>query len=333
MASASIDLRSAEDVSDVLNVTFRLIRARWRIFLKSIFYLGGPPLILGIGSLGATGLAVMYGGTDPGLGLAGRLIAGFSVSGLLMLVGTALSITGTLAVVRLYVEGDGAPFDVGEVWSVAKGSVLGVIGLQMLNGLAVVVLFPIAIIPCLGALAWLAWMLFVTVRYFFLAIPLRVIEGPSAFQAVSRAGSLVKNYFWDTLGVFMVIYVVQSILSTVFVLPFQVLVMSGNLHNLDVQSLPSWMLAGLGGLFLLAMTGSILTTGVMYIAGAVQAFTLKDRKEEAGVEARVSQLEQEAAESAEGKAGSSDGDHQVEENEDGSVSTDPGDSFSADDDR
>ncbi len=303
MASASIDLRSAEDVSGVLNLTFQLIRARWRLFLKAIFYFGGGPLILAIGCFGGGVLALLHGGTgiESQPGLLGAMGLGFAAAVLLGVLGTGLAIAGTLAVVRLHVEKGDEPYDVNDVWDVTKSSVLGVIGLQILNGLAIMVLVPIAVIPCLGAIAWMAWVLFVTVRYFFLAIPLRVIEDNSAFQSISRAGSLVKNYFWDTAGIFLVIYMVQTLLSTVFMLPFQLLVFSGELHNLNAGSLPGWMLAGLGGLFLLAMAGSILMSGVMYVAGAVQAFTLKDRKEEAGVEARVQQLEQEVAEDGDGK--------------------------------
>jgi len=302
MASASIDLRSAEDVSGVLNLTFQLIRARWRLFLKAVFYFGGAPLILAIGCFGGGGLVLLYGGTgiESQPGLLGAMGFGFAAAVLLGILGTALAIAGTLAVVRLHVEKGDEPYDVNDVWEVAKSSVLGVIGLQILNGLAIMVLVPIAVIPCLGAIAWMAWVLFVTVRYFFLAIPLRVIEGNSALQSISRAGSLVKNYFWDTAGIFLVIYMVQTILSTVFMLPFQLLMFSGEVHNLDAGSLPGWMLAGLGALFLLALAGSILLSGVMYVAGAVQAFTLKDRKEEAGVEARVEQLEQEVVEDGDG---------------------------------
>jgi len=323
MASASIDLRSAEDVADVLNLTFQLIRARWRLFLKTVFYLGGAPLVLGIGCFGAGGLGLLYGGTalEAQSGLPGGTILAFVAAGLLSLVGTGLAITGVLAVVRLYVERGGESFGLGDVWSIAKSGVLGVIGIQILNGLAIFVLFPLAIIPCLGQLGWLGWMLFVTVRYFYLAVPLRVIERNSAFQAISRAGTLVKNYFWDTAGIFLAVYMVQTILSSAFVLPFQFLAFSGGLNNLDAASLPGWMLAGLGGLFLLAIAGSILMSGVMYIAAAVQAYSLKDRKEEAGVEARVEKLEEEAAERAEGLA-ATDGANRDEEGASGSNTDD-----------
>jgi hypothetical protein len=78
-------------------------------------------------------------------------------------------------------------------------------------------------------------------------------------------------------------------------LPFQIVVMSTEFHNLDLDSLPGWLLAGAGGLFPLATVASVLVSGIMYVAATVQTYVLKERKEEASVEARVERLEEEAA--------------------------------------
>lgn len=296
MSTGSIPLRQARGVADVLNVTFRLLRARWRLFLKSVFYFGAPPVVLGFGCvLGAVvALAAGLGGGEAESGLVGGAVLGLALGMVFLTVGSALAVTGMLAIVRLYDEQGSAPVTVGEVWSTAYSRVPGVLGLQVLNGVAILILMPIVVIPCLGALAFIAWTMFVTVRYFYLAIPLRVLDDHSVFSAISDAGTLVQNYFWETAGVFFVVYVVQTIFSSAFMLPFQVVVYGGELHNLSLESLPGWMIAGFGAAFLMGLAGSVLMTGVMYVAAAIQTYALKERKEDAGVEARVEQLEREA---------------------------------------
>lgn len=295
MSTGSIVLREARGVADVLNVTFRLLRARWRLFLKTVFYFGAPPVILGFGCVVGAVVALVFGldGGESSSGLLGGAFLGLGMGMLFLMVGSALAVTGMLAIVRLYDERGAAPTTVGEVWSVSISRFPGVLGLQILNGLAILLLMPIVAIPCLGALAFVAWTLFVTVRYFYLAIPVRVLDDRSAFNSISHAGTLVQNYFWETAGVFFVIYVVQTIFSSAFMLPFQVVVYGGELHNLNLESLPGWMIAGFAAAFLMGLAGSVLMTGVMYVAAAVQTYALKERKEDAGVEARVEQLERE----------------------------------------
>lgn len=295
MSTGSIVLREARGVADVLNVTFRLLRARWRLFLKTVFYFGAPPVILGFGCVVGAVVALVFGldGGESSSGLLGGAFLGLGMGMLFLMVGSALAVTGMLAIVRLYDERGAASTTVGEVWSVSISRFPGVLGLQILNGLAILLLMPIVAIPCLGALAFVAWTLFVTVRYFYLAIPVRVLDDRSAFNSISHAGTLVQNSFWETAGVFFVIYVVQTIFSSAFMLPFQVVVYGGELHNLNLESLPGWMIAGFAAAFLMGLAGSVLMTGVMYVAAAVQTYALKERKEDAGVEARVEQLERE----------------------------------------
>lgn len=299
MSSPAFSLRHARGVASVLNVTFRLLRAHWLLFLKSIFYFGAPPLILGGASFGVGLLAYVLGieqtGSAASAGPLGGLIIGVGLGAVLMTVGTALAVTGILAVVYLHEEHPDADLALSDVWTITKSRVLGVLGLTLLQMIAIVILVPINVVPCLGALLFLAWTVFITVRVFFLALPIRVIENRSAFAAMSRAYELVRNDFWETASIFLVIYVVQMIISTAFMLPFQIVVYSGELHSLDAESLPGWLLAGFAGLLLLGMAGSVLVSGIMYVAAAVQTYALKERKEEASVEARVERLEAEVS--------------------------------------
>lgn len=296
MSTSSLSLRDPRGVADVLNVTFRLLRVRWALFLKTIFYFGAPPILLGIGALGIGILFLAVGTQDGGISSAVVGLGGITgvVGVILFMTGGTLAMTGILAVSILHEERNGASVSIMDVWALTKSHFFGVLGLYILQMLALFIFVPIIFIPCLGAIAFMAWTVFIMVRVFFLALPIRVIESDSVFSAISRSYSLVENYFWETAGIFFVIYVVQTIVSTTFMLPFQIVVMSTEFHNLDLESLPGWILAGAAGLFLLAMVASVLVSGIMYVAATVQTYALKERKEEASVEARVERLEEEA---------------------------------------
>lgn len=298
MSTSSIQFRKTRGVADVLNVTFRFVRAEWRLLIRSLFYFAAPLLIVGVGFFSVGSLDTLFALLqDPAGGFQspGLFFAGVALLILCTSVGTALGVTGVLAVVRLYEERGPNAFGLEEVWTLTRDRLLRVFGTQMLVGLAFMVAIPIVIIPCLGFVAFLAWVVFLSVRYLFLAVPIQVLEEGSFFDAFRRASSLVKGAFWQTAGVFLLAYVAQSIVGSLFVLPFQSLMFVSEFHDIDPAALTGWLGGLVAALFVLSMVGSLLMAALMYLAAAFQYYSLAEQKEAASVEARVERLEQEAA--------------------------------------
>ncbi len=295
MSTASLDPRTARGVTDVLNVTFRLLRARWALFGKAILYFGAPFFVLGMGLLFigiVAGAVLAETAISPGPGAVAGAGLGILAGIGLLLVGGALAITGIVAVVQLHVDTDTDEIALQAVWQRTKAHVWGVLGVQFLHVLALLVLAPIAVIPCLGALLWIGGAVFLTIRYFYLAVPVRVLEDTSVGGAISRAGTLVEDAFWQTAGVFLLVYVAQLILSTSITLPIQLFLAGGALHTLDIEALPAWIGAVAIGIVLLMVAVSVLGYGIMYGAATVQAYALIDQREGTSVEEDVAQLEQ-----------------------------------------
>lgn len=303
MSLSTIQLRKPRGVADVLNVTFRFVRAKWRLLLKSLFYFAAPLIIVGVGifALGPlNSLFALFQNPEQGFQAPGLFFFGLFLMMCCLSVGTAFGLTGVLAVVQLYDERGPEGFGLMDVWALTKERLLRVFGTQVLTGLAIGVAIPIVLIPCLGWLAFVAWVVFLSVRYFFLAVPLQVLEDGSFFDAFRRAGSLVQGAFWQTAGVFLLAYVAQSILGSLFVLPFQSLMFVSEFHNIDLEGLTGWFGAVIAVLFVLSMVGSLLMTALMYLAGAFQYYSLVEQKEAASLEAQVERLEQEAADATAG---------------------------------
>lgn len=307
MSSLSIDPRKARGVTNVLNVTFRLLRARWALFGKAILYFGAPLFILGMALLvGGILAAVVFGASGGAPGATGAAGLGVLIGVGLLLAGGALAIAGIVSIVRLHVDTETDEVTLEAVWQQTKASAWGVLGIQVMHGLSFLLLAPIGGIPCIGTLIVLGGMVYLTVRYFYLAVPVRVLYDTSAFSAISRAKQLVDGAFWQTAGVFLLVYVAQMILNASITLPVQLLMFSGSMHGLDADTLPAWMGAVAVGVFLLVIAISVLGYGIMYGAAAVQVYALTDQQSATSVEDDVAQLEREVDDERSGWTGGED---------------------------
>ena len=98
----------------------------------------------------------------------------------------------------------GREVDVRASYSYALSRLWGLIGLAILIGLVVGIGFILLIIPGVIFLVFLS-----------VAIPAFVIEKLGVTTAMSRSWNLVRNYWWHTLGVIAVTFVITWLIGTV----------------------------------------------------------------------------------------------------------------------
>jgi tetrahydromethanopterin S-methyltransferase subunit G len=304
-----LPLRAERGVADVLNVSFRFVRAYWRILLKSLLYLLVPPVVVGYGIFAAVGLeGIMTYFLDPQAIVQGKvsdtmlvgLGAGGAVASLLSFVGSALGMTAVLAVVRLHEEEGPEHVTFDRVLDHTKQRFGRVLGTQLGVTVALVVGAVIVLIPCLGALAYLAGLVFVSVRYLFLTIPIQVLADESFFGSFRRAGTVSKGRFWPTAGVALLTFVVVFVLSGVFTLPVQVIRFLGDFHA--TGGYPGWLKALFAGLLVLSNAGSVVSVTMQAVAGGVQYYNLEEQTWETSIEQQVQALERDL-EASEGREG------------------------------
>ncbi|MEM1054173.1 MAG: hypothetical protein AAGI52_01500 [Bacteroidota bacterium] len=222
----SIRFQKIRDAGGVLNASFELIRRNARELLVSFFAIVVPfALISGIGS-------AVY------LDQAGNLLAGGDmVSGdfdsltelfppayffsiLVGMLGTLISQAAAAGYVRLYREGAAGEITPGLLWEETRSLILPTLGYFIAVFLVVILSAVIWIVPCLGALAWFAFIVW-AYPYATVAWVSRMIESDSLVEALGRANVLVKGAWGFAFGALLLVGIVTFLVIFALAIPLQ----------------------------------------------------------------------------------------------------------------
>ena len=199
---------------------------------------------------------------------------GLFVSSLVSGVFSALaSIVVTGLIVRVVEQAlVGAKITAGDAWRLSKGRLFPLLGLTLLVGLGLSIVFaapialgvgvgllvnstPLAVLfGILGGLLGVAGSVFLFTRYVLLAAPALVLEGHGVFASFGRAAQLSRGQFWRLFGIYLLTNLITSLVGQVIAIPFAIL--GGVLLFLLPES---WALAGM----LLASNVSTVMIGAL----------------------------------------------------------------------
>ncbi|GGF43072.1 hypothetical protein GCM10011519_16190 [Marmoricola endophyticus] len=231
-------------LSDIFDAAFRTVRRNPKATigmgaLVGTAFLALPfvvTLVLGAtGAFGTSSLADPYA-SDPFGDVASALssvvssllsgLAGIVVAGLIVPVVTRAAL--------------GRRLTIGESWRLARGRLLALLGLTLLEALiAVVAVTVVALVavgvivgldePVLGVvlglllgLVALLGLLTVHVRWFQLAAPALVAERRGVLAAMARAGRLSRGSFWRLLGIWLLTGIVAGFVGNLLTVPLSV---------------------------------------------------------------------------------------------------------------
>ena len=168
---------------------------------------------------------------------------GLFVSSLVSGVFSALaSIVVTGLIVRVVEQSlVGSKITAGEAWQRSKGRLLPLLGLTLLVGLGLTIVFaapiglgvgvgllvdstPVAVLlGILGGLLGVTTSVFLFTRYVLLAAPALVLEGHGVFASFRRAAELSRGQFWRLLGIYLLTNLITSFVGQVIAIPFAIL--------------------------------------------------------------------------------------------------------------
>ena len=301
--ATKIILRKERDFGEVLNATFQFLRQNAGLLVKSLLFIAGPALALGVvinPFSGASGF--LFNPTELQAleveGWGAFFFARIAVGAVLSTFGWALAIAAVNEAVALYRERGPGEVEWEDVWRRARRSMWKVIGTSLLLVLLFGVALVIVLVPCLGALAYLVGFV-----YFGTALSLAFIaqaeEGAGAVASLGRSRALVRDYFWPTFGVVFVSGIIYYALSTCFSLPSIVITMLTAFHGIEGNAAPGAYGVLLMVFGVIAALGGVLAYAVPLVAIAFQYYSLVEQKERTGLMERVEAMEQAAQTSEE----------------------------------
>ena len=274
-----IDFYQTRDLGDKINVTFQFLRQNFGPLFKCLLYIAGPiSLITGIaaGIYQATLLSTTMGASTDPFDFT-TIISQGGVTSLLSLLATSVVITVVYEYLVLYMQANTLTTPtVSEVWERTKQDVLKVLLGVIVVSILVSIGFVFLIVPGFILLAALSFIFIIMIK-----------ERLSFGDAFSRCFSLVSGHYLSTLGLILVVVILQSIISLILVFPFTLVTgagifFSGSEDIMAQQSSGFYQILFIIGQVLSSFISQLLYA-ILLVAIAFQYANLVEKKESTGL--------------------------------------------------
>ncbi len=283
-----IQLFQQRDFGDKINATFQYISQNFRSLSLALLYIVGPvALVAGVASgimqSNLFNLAKLSGDADAGSDptAAFRMMQNlfspaFGIAALFSLLAILVVSLATYAHMKIYGRKtaqrletglEPVPISVAEVWEEMQAHI----------GRAMVVSVLSFIVTVVAAFFFVFPGIYVGV-VFSLAVAVVVFEGTDFGQTWNRCFTLIRDKWWSTFGLLIVMGIISGLVGLVFTFPasiISVLVGSKLLPNVD----GFWVVVG----NVLATVGGTLLRSIIYIALGFQYTNLVERQEGRGL--------------------------------------------------
>ncbi len=220
--AAKIELLKIRDLGEVVTDTFIFVRQNFKEMIKCFFIFCGFFLLAGA-LFGAMQQVKMLGtlnylkaGAPPQLFDPERIFANFGLEYFLQLfflmLGYIMIQVTTLSYMALYKEKGNMPPTTEEVWGYIKYFYFKLLGSGIVIGLLVIVATLLCILPGVYLYPIMA-----------LVFPIMVYENTSFGYAFNRSFKLIKENWWLTFGCIVIMSIIVSMASMIFLLPAMVI--------------------------------------------------------------------------------------------------------------
>ena len=214
-----ITLYQQRDFGEKINATFNYAVQQFRSLATALLYIAGPvTLAAGIagGIYQSNLIKVLGNGTGFGVDPSANPFAIFeqilSPAYWLVIFFTFVSyILVSLTVyahMKIYARNPGEPISVGAVWQEVQGLLVGSVVVSIVTGIAVFAGILLFILPGVYIAIPLS-----------LAVAVFVFEGLGVGEIFSRCFALIKDKWWSTFGLILVMGIIAGIMGAIFSIP------------------------------------------------------------------------------------------------------------------
>jgi len=256
----SVDLRPMT-LGEVLDRTFTLYRENFLLFVGIMALPSLLTLIFNFGTLLITRSPTS--GSSPHLpsaGVVGGIFLGAIGGALLLVLTVGVAHAATVSAVSdLYL---GRATSVADSYARAKGSILIVIAILIMSGLATLVGFIFLIIPGIYLACRLA-----------VSVPVAIVEKESPAASMERSMELTKDYAWQMFLLLLLVGILQWVVSALVQAPTMLLTISAAVAK-QQPSMGVTVYSYLAGFVSQVVVGPVGT-----ISASLMYFNLRVRKE------------------------------------------------------
>jgi hypothetical protein len=310
-----IEFHQARDFSKKMSATFEFIKQNFKSFFKSLLYLAGPPML--IGSILAGNL---YGGYFNAIGQMSRnqdpeVFEDYLTSpvlwaeiGLTLLLAFVAGVMIVSVVYNYMLEYDASKtnrIEVNTIWERVRKTFLSYLGTIFLYWFLLVVAYFLVVFVAAGTAVlspflafFVAVALAIGLAYVVVTLSLlfvvQAFERKNFFEAASRCFFLIKDKWWSTFGLIFILSLVQSTISSLFLIPWYINLFVTMMHSIEGGapiSEPSFIQELINNIFMtLYFLVSFLLYSLPLVALAFQYFNLVELKEAKGLLSRIDTL-------------------------------------------
>lgn len=284
-----IEFKKQRDFGALLSDTFSFIRNEFKPFMKAIFTISGPALVLAVIAMAFYTYVVgdlfsfdIYGGSSFGDNNALMIF----LAALLYLISMILALifisSSTLHYIKSYIDNSGE-VNFEEVKRNVSQTFWGYLGLGFLKYLTLIFAAILCFLPVLYAMVPM-----------FIVFCIYVFERRrSATDSYSYSFSLINEDFWITIALMIILFILMYVLSIIFSIPAIIYmyakmgIFSG---EIDPSSLNSFNDPFYIFLNVVSTLFQILLNIVPIVASALVYFNLNEKRNFTGTYERISNI-------------------------------------------
>ena len=291
-----IEFKKERDLGAIINDTFAFIRENWKPYFGAILKIAGPFILAGsilmvvfvgyyMGVVGnMVGISEGNGNPEDVLGLLVLMYGWIALLGIVyLLVYIIVSLT-SLFYIKSYISNNGN-VDIVEVKTNTFKNVFKFIGLGFLIFLMVLVGTFLCFFPGIYLGVVLS-----------LAISIMVFEGKSISDSISHCFNLIKDQWWSTFGVILLVGILVNILGYVFSVPamiYQFISGGTMLGSSDPTEIFNTMEDPINiGLNVISYIGQFVLSSITLIASVFIYYDLNEQKNLTGTIEKIDSLGQ-----------------------------------------
>ncbi len=293
--NAPVQFNQVRDFGQIISTTFIFLKENWRPLFRALATICVPPAVIAGFLLGKTMgdiQSLTFGAQieDPfafASGFAGSFLP-MALGYLLILASFLLMTAITYEYIRAYHFNEHHGITPGELWKRSTSQFGTYFGINFLSGLLILVGLLLCVLPGFYVLTVLG-----------LALTCHAIERTGSSGSLSRSNNLVKDRFWETLGLILVIGIIHSFITGALMLPFTIVTMVVTFNSTfdaisggDQAQLPVWMTMFTAFSTALQMAITLLTYPIVAVALSLKYFTLVEEKESAGLRRKLEGFDQ-----------------------------------------